>query len=133
MKTTMRFLAVVMLLAVTSWQMTMPARASSPTFDITGVWKGNAGEMEIFQENDEVNAILVNKGWAHRIAGRYVTPTKVRMVIIRRTRANGCEATMTVDLNINSANSLSGTAIAAETACGLTAGQTFPDAWTRIL
>jgi len=107
---------------------------SNPTFDVTGRWKSNAGdEMQIFQEKDEVNAIFVNLGWAHRLAGRYVSPTIIRMVLIRRTRSGGCEVTMEVDLKVASANSLSGTAVASETGCGLTLGQTFPNTWTRIL
>lgn len=134
MKTTMRFLAVVLLLAVTSWQNTMPAHAANPTFDVTGVWQSNAGDtIEVFQEKDEVNAILVNLGWAHRFAGRYVSPTKIRMVMIRRTRVGGCEMTMDVDLTVNSASSISMVAVASETACGLTSGQSFPNTWKRIL
>jgi hypothetical protein len=133
MKATMRLLAVAMLLAVTSWQNIMPAHAANPTFDVTGVWKGNPGEIQIFQEKDEVNAILINNGFAHRLTGRYVTPTKIRMTLIRRTRPGGCEMTMTVDLNISSANAFSGTAIASESACGLSSGQSFPDTWTRVL
>lgn len=133
MKTTIRVLAVVMLLAVTSWQNMMPAHAANPAFDVTGVWKGNPGEMQVFQEKDEVNAILINNGFAHRLTGRYVTPTKIRMTLIRRTRSGGCEMTMTVDLNITSATSLSGAAVASESACGLTSGQNFPDSWTRVL
>lgn len=136
MKTTMRLLAVVMLLAVTSWQNTMPAHAvnSNPTFDATAVWKSTAGDtMELFQEKDEVNGIFVNVGWAHRFAGRYVSPTKIRAVLIRRTRSGGCEMTMEVDLNVNSASSISWAAVASETACGLTSGQSFPTTWTRML
>ena len=107
---------------------------SNPTFDVTGRWKSNAGdEMQIVQEKDEANAVLVNLGWAHRLAGRYVSPTIIRMVLIRRTRSGGCEVTMEVDLKVSSANSLSGTAVASETGCGLTQGQTFPNTWTRIL
>lgn len=133
MKTTMRLLAVLMLLAVVTWQNTMPTHAANPTFDVTGIWKSNTGEMELFQEKDEVNGILVTNGFAHRLAGRYVTPNKIRMTLIRRTRVGGCEMTMTVDVNVSSANSLSGTAMASETACGLAIGQPFPDQWIRIL
>jgi hypothetical protein len=134
MKTTIRLLAVAVLLAVTSWQSMIPAHAANPTFDVTGVWKSNAGDtMEVFQEKDEVNAIFVNSGWAHRFTGRYVSPTKIRLVLIRRTRSGGCEMTMDVDLNVTSATSMSGTGVASETACGLTAGQNFPGTWTRIL
>lgn len=108
--------------------------APNPAFDVTGIWKSNAGDtMELFQEKDEVNSIFVNPGWAHRLAGRYVSPTKIRMVVIRRTRSGGCEVTMDVDINVNSNTSLSGTGVASETGCGLTQGQTFPGTWTRIL
>jgi hypothetical protein len=107
---------------------------STPTFDPTGRWKSNAGdEMQVFEEKDEVNAILVNSGWAHRLAGRYINPTTIRMVLIRRTRSGGCEVTMDLDLKVNSANSLSGASVASETACGITQGQSFPSTWTRIL
>lgn len=136
MKTTMRLLAVGILLAVTSWQNTTPAHAvnSNPTFDATGIWKSNAGDtMEVFQEKDEVNAILVNAGFAHRLAGRYVSPTTIRMIMIRRTRSNGCETTMDVNITVNSANAISLVSVAAETACGLTSGQSFPNTFTRIL
>ena len=133
MKTTMRLLAVLMLVAVATWQNTMPTYAANPTFDVTGIWKSNTGEMELFQEKDEVNGILVNNGFAHRLNGRYVTPNKIRMTLIRRTRSGGCEMTMTVDVNVSSASSLSGAAVASETACGLATGQTFPDQWTRVL
>lgn len=106
----------------------------NPTFDATGRWKSNAGdEMQVFQEKDEVNAMLVNAGWAHRLAGRYVTPTVIRMVLIRRTRSGGCEVTMDLDLKVTSANSLSGAAVASETGCGITQGQSYPSTWTRIL
>jgi len=105
----------------------------NPTFDVTGVWTSNAGEMQVFQEKDEVNAVLVNSGFAHRLAGRYVTPTKIRFVLIRRTRVGACEVTMTVDVNVNSASSMSGAAVASENGCGLSAGQSFPSNWTRTL
>lgn len=49
------------------------------------------------------------------------------------TRSNGCEVTMDLDLKVTSATSLSGAAVASETGCGLTQGQTFPGTWTRIL
>lgn len=129
----MRLLAVAMLLAVTGWQQTRPANAANPAFDATGVWRSSVGEMAVFQEKDEVNGILVNPGFGHRLAGRYITPTTIRMVLIRRTRAGGCEMTMHLDLNVTSATSMSGAAVASETACGLTAGQTFPSNWTRVL
>src|ERR1043165_6881589 len=136
MKTTMRLLALGILLAVTGWQNTMPAHVvnSTPTFDVTGIWKSNAGDtMEVFQEKDEVNAILVsNAGFAHRLAGRYVSLTKIRMIMIRRTRPNVCEMTMDVNITVNSANALSLVSVAAETACGLTSGQSFPNTFTRI-
>lgn len=110
------------------------APTANPTFDVTGRWKSNAGdEMQLFQEKDEVNATFVNLGWAHRLAGRYVSPTIIRMVVIRRTRSGGCEVTMHLDLNVISANSLSGAAVASETGCGLTQGQSYPGTWTRIL
>jgi hypothetical protein len=112
----------------------LPTPMSNPTFDATGLWKSNAGDtMEVFQEKDEVNAVFVNQGWAHRLAGRYVSPTKIRMTVIRRTRTGGCEMTMDVDLIVNSANSLSGTGVASETACGIAAGSQYPTTWTRIL
>jgi hypothetical protein len=134
MKTTIRLLAVVMLIAVAGWQNVMPAHASSPTFDASGRWKSNAGdEMQIFQEKDEVNAIMINAGWAHRLAGRYVNPTTIRMVVIRRTRSGSCEATMDLDLKVTSPNTLSGAAVASETACGITQGQSYPGTWTRVL
>jgi hypothetical protein len=63
--------------------------------------------MELFQEKDEVNGILVNNGFAHRLNGRYVTPNKIRMTLIRRTRVGGCEMTMTVDVNVSSASKFS--------------------------
>ncbi len=133
MRMTMRLAAIAMLVAVTICQQTGPAHAANPTFDATGVWRSSVGEMEIFQEKDEVNGILVNSGFGHRLAGRYITATTIRMVLIRRTRAGGCETTMHLDLNVTSANSMSGAAVASETACGLTAGQTFPSTWTRVL
>ena len=108
--------------------------APNPTYDVTGIWKSNAGDtMEVFQEKDEVNSIFVNGGWAHRLAGRYVSPTKIRLVVIRRTRAGGCEVTMDVDLNVTSVNSMSGVGVASETGCGLTSGQSYPGTWTRVL
>jgi hypothetical protein len=107
---------------------------STPAFDATGIWQSNFGDqMQVFQEKDEVNAILVNTGWVHRLAGRYIDKTTVRMVLIRRTRSNGCEVTMHLDLKVLSATSLSGAAVASETGCGITQGQTFPETWTRIL
>jgi len=107
---------------------------ANPTFDTTGRWISNVGdEMQIFQEKDEVNATFVNAGWAHRLAGRYVNPTTIRMVLIRRTRSGGCEVTMDLDLNVTSVNTLSGAAVASENGCGLTKGQSFPGSWKRVL
>lgn len=127
-------LMTVALSSTMAYTLNLPAPTPNPTFDATGRWKSNAGdEMDVFQEKDEVNAILVNVGWAHRFAGRYVNPTTVRMVLIRRTRIGGCEMTMDLDLHVISANSLSGASVAAETGCGLTQGQSFPSTWTRIL
>lgn len=106
----------------------------NPTFDVTGRWKSNAGdEMQVFQEKDEVNAILVNSGWAHRLEGRYVNPTTIRFVLIRRTRSGGCEVTMDLDLKVNSSSSLTGAAVASETGCGINQGQSYPSTWTRVL
>jgi hypothetical protein len=107
---------------------------ANPTFDATGRWISNAGdEMQIFQEKDEVNATFVNAGWAHRLAGRYVNPTTIRMVLIRRTRSGGCEVTMDLDLNVTSVNTLSGAAVASENGCGLSKGQSYPGTWKRVL
>lgn len=114
---------------------TMPTMANSnPQFDITGVWKNSVGDtLQLFQEKDEVNGVLVNAGWAHRMEGRYVSLTKVTLTMIRRTRSSGCEMTMTVDITASNPNSLTLTSVAAETACGLTSGQSYPGTWTRVL
>lgn len=136
MKTTIRLLAIVILLAVTSWQNTMPTHGAypNPMFDITGVWKNPSNEtMQIFQEKDLVNATFVNGSFAHRLAGRYYTQQKIKMILIRRTRAGGCEMTMEATLTVTSANAFSLDAVALETACGLTAGQSYPNLWTRVL
>ena len=136
MKTTMRLLAVVILLAVTSWQNTMPTHAvnSNPTFDVTGEWRNGASErMQVFQEKDEVNATFVNSVFAHRLAGRYGSLTTIKMILIRRTRAGGCEMTMEAALTATSASAITMVAVASETACGLTSGQSFTTMWTRVL
>jgi len=130
MKTTMRVLAIVMLVAVTSWQNTMPAHAAypNPQYDITGVWQINViggGTMQVFQEKDLVNALVVDKNFAHRLAGRYVSKTKIRMIVIRRDRSTGCEMTFQLDLTVNSNTSISWMSTALETACGINSGQTF--------
>jgi hypothetical protein len=108
--------------------------ASNPQFDITGVWKNSVGDqLQLFQEKDQVNGVLINAGWAHRMAGRYVSQTKLELILIRRTRSGGCEMTMTVNIKANTANSITLTSFAAETGCGLTVGQSFPDQFTRVL
>ncbi len=136
MKTTTRLFAVVTLLAVTSWQNIMPAHAmpAKPFFDATGVWKNDSGEtMQIFQENDEVNAVfVVNGGFAHRLTGRYVLVNVVRMVLIRRAPGpNGCEMTMAANLTVHGDKLVTLLAIASENACDLKSGQSFSSNWTR--
>ena len=128
-------LAITLILAAMIGFPTVPvSAASNPTFDITGVWRNSIGEtLQFFQEKDELNGIFVNATWAHRIEGRYVSLTKAKLVLIRRTRPNTCEMTMTVDISVNSANSLLITSVAAETACGLTLGQNSPQTFTRVL
>ena len=136
MKTTMRVLALLMLLIVTSWQHTIPVHAAKPTFDITGVWVSSFNDtIQIFQENDEVNAILVNSGFAHRYAGRYVGTQTLKMILIRRTRPPQplCEMTMELTITVNSGSSFSAVAVGSETACGVTLGQSFSNSWKRIL
>jgi hypothetical protein len=136
MKMTMRFLAVVVLIAVTSWQNTMPAHAaySNPAYDITGVWSSSitgGATMQVFQEKDLVNAIVVDKNFAHRLAGRYFGKTQVRMILIRRDRNSGCEMTFQLDLTVNSNTSILWMSTALETACGINSGQTFSYLLTR--
>jgi len=127
------FLAVVF--SMTLFFPTTPASAASPSFNVTGVWKNSVGQtLQLFQEKDQVNGVFVNAGWAHRMEGRYVSSTKVKLVLIRHTRSGGCEMTMTVDIVAGGANSLVMNSVAAETACGLTSGQVIaPDAFTRVI
>jgi hypothetical protein len=129
-----RFLLALMVAVLVGLE-AMPARAAAnPQFDITGVWKNSIGQtLQVFQAKDQVTVILVNSGWAHLMEGRYVSPTHAKLLLIRRTRPAVCEMTMTVDITANSANSLTLTSVAAETACGLTSGQNFPDSFTRVL
>ncbi|HEV7766801.1 MAG TPA: hypothetical protein VGQ76_17510 [Thermoanaerobaculia bacterium] len=126
--------ALAILLVVALACPAFPALASpNPQFDITGVWKNPGGAVvQLFQEKDEVHGVYVNAGWAHRMSGRFVSPTKVKLIQIRRTRSNGCEMTMTLDLTVQSGNAISVASSASETACGLTAGQSFPDSLTRV-
>jgi len=110
-----------------------PAMAANPQFDITGVWKNPSGAVvQLFQEKDEVNGVYVNAGFAHRLSGRFVSPTKIKLIQLRRTRANGCEMIMTLDITVVTANTMSVASAASETACGLTSGQSFPDSLTRV-
>ena len=97
------------------------------------MWKSANGELvQLFQEKDEINGVFVNAGWAHRMSGRYVSPTKSKLIQIRRTRGNGCEMIMTLDLTVQSANAIMVASAAAETACGLTAGPFPPGTLTRV-
>lgn len=127
-------LLVVMIVAALVFQVVPGMAASNPQFDITGIWKNSVGDqLQLFQEKDQVNGVLVNAGWAHRMEGRYVSKTQVKLILIRRTRSGGCEMTMTVDIKATSSNAITLTSVAAETACGLTSGQSFPGQWTRVL
>ncbi len=129
------FSIILLLAIILALPGVQPATAmSNPQFDVTGVWKNQLGQtFQLFQDRDEVHGILVNAGFAHRMEGRYVSPTKIKLILIRRVRSGGCAMTMTVDIVANSANSLLLTSVAAENACGLTAGQSFPDTFTRVL
>jgi hypothetical protein len=134
MKRTKSVLAFLVLAAVMLGQSATPVMAASPTFDITGVWKLNSGEnFQIFQENDEVNGVYVNGGFAHRFHGRYVSPTKIKFILIRRTRPNTCEVTMEGEINVSSANLISLTSFPSENACGISVGQSYPGTYTRQL
>ena len=133
MRKTTRVAALLLITALVLG--TTPAIAyPSPQFDITGVWRNSVNQqLQLFQEKDQVNAIFINQGWAHRMEGRYISATKIKLVLIRRTRPNVCEMTMTVDITVSSANSFQLTSLATETACGLATGQTFPEQYTRVL
>lgn len=134
MKRLTQVLCLSMLLAVMIMQIAMPVSAATPSFDITGVWKAQSGELvQVFQENDEINGIFVNAGFAHRWSGRYVSRNKIHVVQIRRTRPNSCEMTWTIDITVNSANSITASGVALETACGLTVGSISTDTLTRVL
>ena len=134
MKNTKSVLASLMLAAVILGQGTMPVMAATPTYDITGVWKLPSGEtFQIFQEKDEVNGVFVTSFFAHRFHGRYVSPTKIKFILIRRTRPNTCEVPMEGEINLSSANSISFTSFPLETGCGISVGQSYPGAWTRLL
>ena len=134
MNKTKSILASLMLAVVMLGQSVMPVRAATPTYDITGIWKVPSGEtFQIFQEKDEVNGVYVNNGFAHRFHGRYVSPTKIKIVLIRRTRANSCEVTMESEITLSSANSISFTSVPSETGCGISVGQSYPGTWTRLL
>lgn len=134
MKRATTFLVMMVVLVLVS--QTIPSTAASnPTFDMTGVWKDSIGDtLQLFQEKDQVNGIYVNSvGFAHRLEGRYVSQTKAKFIMIRRTKSSRCETTMTVDITANSANSITLNSIAMENACGLTIGQNFPGTATRVL
>jgi hypothetical protein len=134
MKRTKSVLASLMLAAVMLGQSAAPVMAASPTFDITGVWKLNTGEtFQIFQAKDEVNGVYVNGGFAHQFQGRYVSQTKIKFILIRRTRANNCEVTMEGEINLSSANSISFTSFPLETGCGISVGQSYPGTYVRVL
>ena len=134
MKRTKSVLASLLLAAVMLGQSATPVVAASPTFDITGVWKVTSGEtFQIFQAKDEVNGVYVNSGFAHQFHGRYVSPTKIKFILIRRTRPNNCEVTMEGEINLSSANSISFTSFPLETGCGISVGQSYPGTWSRLL
>jgi hypothetical protein len=134
MKRTKSVLASLVLAAVILGQSAMPVMAATPTFDLTGVWNfGNGDTFQVFQEDDEVNGIFVGRGFAHRWSGRYISPTKIKLVQIRRTRPNSCEITMEITINVTSANSIAATSTATESGCGISIGQTFAGTYTRLL
>lgn len=134
MKSRSSHLTIFLLIASVVFGSTPVLAYPNPQFDITGVWRNTVNQqLQLFQEKDQVNAIFINQGWAHRMEGRYISPTKIKLVLIRRTRPNTCEMTMTVDITVSSANSFQLTSLATETACGLATGQTFPETYTRVL
>jgi hypothetical protein len=133
-KTTKSILTSLILGLLILGQYAMPANAATPTFDITGNWKSNStGEtFTVFQEKDEVNVIYINGGFAHRFSGRYVSPTKVKFILIRRTRSNNCEVTMESEFNLTSATTMKTNSTPSETGCGIAVGQNFPDTATKL-
>ena len=133
MKRTKSILAFLMLAVVICSQSAMPVNAATPTYDITGVWKVGGDTFQVFQEKDEINGIYVNNGFAHRWSGRYVSPTKIKVIQIRRTRGSNCEVTMEIEINVTSVNSMTANSTASETGCGISAGQNFPGTLTRQL
>jgi hypothetical protein len=134
MKRTKSVVASLMLAAVILGQSAMPVMAATPAYDITGVWKLNAGEtFQVFQAKDEVNGVYVNGGFAHQFQGRYISPTKIKFILIRRTRPNNCEVTMEGEISVSSANSISFTTFPLETGCGISVGQSYPGTYTRVL
>ncbi len=134
MKKTRSILASLLLAFAIFSQLVVPVNAATPTYDITGVWNDNVGgTFQIFQEKDEINVVYVNSGFAHRFSGRYVTPTKIEFILIRRTRPNTCEMTMEGTIDVNSANSIKIVSKPLENACGISIGQSYPGTATRVL
>jgi hypothetical protein len=134
MSKTKSILASLMMAGVILSQNVLPVYAANPSFDITGVWKfGNGDTFQVFQENDEVNGIFVGRGFAHRWSGRYISPTKIKLVQIRRTRPNSCEVTMEIEVNVTSANSITTISTATEAGCGISVGQIFTGTYSRLL
>jgi len=134
MKKTRSILASLLLAFAIFSQLVMPVNAATPTYDITGVWKvGNGDTFQMFQEKDEVNGIYVNSGFVHRWNGRYISPTKIKVIQIRRDRASNCEATMEIVITVNSVNSITAVSTSLESACSLTAGPSTIGTYTRLL
>jgi hypothetical protein len=127
-------ITIIALMVSLVFQPTSAMAAANPQFDVTGVWKNSAGQtLQLFQEKDEINGVFVNSGFGHRMEGRYVSATKAKLILIRRTRPNVCETTMTLEITVNGANAMVMTSVAAENGCGLTTGQSFPGQLTRVL
>jgi hypothetical protein len=107
--------------------------ASNPLIDITGLWQGpNGGQLQLFQENDQINGISGNIEWAFRMEGRYVSQTEVNLIVIARNKISRCEMTMRGDITTSAQNLIIFTSFAAETSCGLRIGQRFTEQWTRV-
>lgn len=115
--------------AVATTLLASTARADVvPALEVEGNWIADSTRpLQCFRTGSNVECIMINAGFAHKAAGRYITPTIVQLALTRRNRSNGCITHMTSYLVLLSNNLAQVTWLANDSNCDLAAGQSGVD------
>jgi hypothetical protein len=104
----------------------------TPAYDVSGVWRcKDPGLADYYQNGIEVRAVIVNRGFAHLMSGKYVNPTTIEGVLVRRNRSNGCVTQMSFTFTLTSADSMHGEFAGRDANCDIPAGSRSSTDYTR--